>query len=412
MSMKLGSNPILDRIVVVGAGPVGCITALALARAGIPVIQFDAAATTSTDHRAATTHSSTLDLLDTIGMGTRVVADGLKAQHFQYRYRETNTVFAEFDFGRLAGETNHPYAVQLEQHKTVAIALEMLKAFPHHQLHRPLKVVEVEQSADSVKVITESETGDRKDWSARYVIGCDGGRSFVRKAQGIDFPGFTWEERFMIVATLFDYEKADNYRYRNYIADPKLWCSVFKIPGPDGKGMWRNLFPIMGDEPEEVVTSDAWIRARFDECFAYARNTPIVHRNLYTVHQRVAASFRKGRAMLAGDSAHINNPLGGMGMNSGIGDGLNLADKMIKVWRGEADDSVFDLYDRQRRPLAQKYVQAQSIQNKETLQQADPAAANKRFEELAKTADDPKRHKAFLMNASLINMMREAAAIV
>jgi 3-(3-hydroxy-phenyl)propionate hydroxylase len=215
----------------------------------------------------------------------------------------------------------------------------------------------------------------------------------------------------MIVATLFDFEKADGYRYRSYIADPALWCSVFKIPGPDGTGMWRNLFPIMGGEPEEVVTSDAWIRARYDECFPYARDTAIIHRNLYSVHQRVATAFRKGRALLAGDAAHINNPLGGMGMNSGIGDGLNLADKLIKVWRGEADETIFDQYDRQRRPLAQKYVQAQSIQNKETLQAADPAAANKRFEELARTAEDPKRHKAFLMNASLINMMREAAAI-
>ena len=396
---------------MVGAGPVGCVTALALARAGIPVVQFDAALETPTAHRAATTHSSTLDLLDGIGMGDAVVAQGLKAQYFQYRYRETNKVFAEFDFGRLEGETNHPYAVQLEQHKTVAIALDMLKAYPHHTLHRPHTAVELTQGADAARVVTEATDGTRQTWDARYVIGCDGGRSFVRKSQDIDFPGFTWEERFMIVASLFDFETADAYRYRNYIADPKLWCSVFKIPGPDGKGMWRNLFPIMSDEPEDVVTSDAWIRARYDECFPYARNTPIVHRNIYTVHQRVAASFRKGRVMLAGDSAHINNPLGGMGMNSGIADGINLAEKLIAVWRGEADDSVFDRYDRQRRPLAQKYVQAQSIQNKETLQASDVAAANKRFEDMARTAENPQRHRAFLMNASLINMVREAAAI-
>ncbi|MBL8644337.1 MAG: FAD-dependent monooxygenase, partial [Rhodospirillaceae bacterium] len=158
-------------------------------------------------------------------------------------------------------------------------------------------------------------------------------------------------------------------------------------------------------------TSDEWIRARYDHCFPYARDTEIVHRNLYTVHQRVAECFRKGRAFLAGDAAHINNPLGGMGMNSGIADGLNLAEKIVKVWRGEADDAVFDQYDRQRRPLAQKYVQAQSIQNKETLQAKDPAKANARFEDLRKTAEDAKRHKAFLMNSSLINMAREAAAI-
>jgi 3-(3-hydroxy-phenyl)propionate hydroxylase len=400
-----------DRIIIAGAGPVGSITALALARQGIPVLQFDAEKTTPTAHRAATTHSSTLDLLDGIGMSETVIDQGLKARYFQYRYRETNEIFAEFDFARLAGETNHPYAVQLEQHKTVAIAQDMLRAYPHFALHREHKVVEITQGPDDVRVVTETPDGARKDFTARYLVGCDGGRSFARKSQGIDFPGFTWEERFIIVATLFDFEKADNYRYRNYIADPAQWCSVFKIPGPDGKGMWRNLFPVIDDAPEDVVTSDEWIRARYDYCFPYARDTEIIHRNLYTVHQRVAASFRKGRVMLAGDAAHINNPLGGMGMNSGIADGLNLAEKIGKVWRKEADDSIFDLYDRQRRPLAQKYVQAQSIQNKETLQAKDPAAANKRFEELRRTADDPARHKAFLMNSALITMARESEAI-
>ncbi len=401
-----------DCIIIAGAGPVGSITALALSQAGIPVIQFDAEKETPTAHRAATTHSSTLDLLDGVGMTPTILAQGLRAQYFQYRYRETNEVFAEFDFARLAGETNHPYAVQLEQHKTVAIAQDMLRAYPDFTLHREYRVVEVENGADHVRVVTETPDGGKQNWTARYVVGCDGGRSFVRKSQDIDFPGFTWEERFIIVATLFDFEKADDYRYRNYIADPEQWCSVFKIPGPDGKGMWRNLFPVIGDVPESEATSDEWIRARYDYCFPYARDTAIIHRNLYSVHQRVAAAFRKGRVMLAGDAAHINNPLGGMGMNSGIADGLNLAQKLTAVWRGEAQDDVFDLYDRQRRPLAQKYVQAQSIQNKETLQAKDKTAANLRFEELRRTADDPLRHKAFLMNSALINMAREAAKIL
>ncbi len=401
-----------DCIIIAGAGPVGSITALALSQAGIPVIQFDAEKETPTAHRAATTHSSTLDLLDGVGMTPTILAQGLRAQYFQYRYRETNEVFAEFDFARLAGETNHPYAVQLEQHKTVAIAQDMLRAYPDFTLHREYRVVEVENGADHVRVVTETPDGGKQNWTARYVVGCDGGRSFVRKSQDIDFPGFTWEERFIIVATLFDFEKADDYRYRNYIADPEQWCSVFKIPGPDGKGMWRNLFPVIGDAPESEATSDEWIRARYDYCFPYARDTAIIHRNLYSVHQRVAAAFRKGRVMLAGDAAHINNPLGGMGINSGIADGLNLAQKLTAVWRGEAQDDVFDLYDRQRRPLAQKYVQAQSIQNKETLQAKDKTAANLRFEELRRTADDPLRHKAFLMNSALINMAREAAKIL
>ncbi|MEQ8508196.1 MAG: FAD-dependent monooxygenase [Rhodospirillaceae bacterium] len=406
-----------NRIIIVGGGPVGMITALRLAQLDIPVVVLDALAETPTAHRAATTHSSTLDLLDTVGLTDEIIAQGLTARYFQYRYRTTNEVFAEFDFGRLADESNHPYAVQLEQHKTVAIALAAAEKFPHFSFHREHEVVEVINTEDHAGVVTQTPDGARQAWNSRYVIGCDGGRSTVRKSQDINFPGFTWEERFIIVASYFDYEVADHYRYRNYLADPEQWCSVFKIPGPDEdantNGMWRNLFPVITDDSDEVVTSEPYIRNMINTCFPYAKNLEIVHSNLYTVHQRVAESFHKNRILLAGDSGHINNPLGGMGMNSGIADGLNLAEKIGRVWRGEAtdDQALFAQYDRQRRPLAQKYVQAQSIQNKETLQAKDPAKANARFEEMRKTADDPKRHKAFLMNASLINMVREAAAI-
>jgi 3-(3-hydroxy-phenyl)propionate hydroxylase len=401
----------MDGVLVLGAGPVGSITALALAQAGIPVAVFDALAETPTEHRAATTHASTLDALDGVGLTDEILAQGLVARYFQYRHRRTNEVFAEFDFGRLAGETAHPYAVQLEQHKTVAIALDRARAFPHVVLRREHRGVELAQDAGGVRLVTETPDGGRHDWRGRYLIACDGGRSFARKSCGIDFPGFTWEERFMIVATLFDFEAADRFRYRNYIADTERWSSVFKIPGPDGKGMWRTLLPIMAHETEDDVTADAWIHARFAEILPYAKDTPIVHRNLYTVHQRVAERFRHGRVFLAGDSAHVNNPLGGMGMNSGIQDGLNLAAKIVAVWRGEGDETLFDRYDRQRRPLAQKYVQAQSIQNKQTLQAADDAAAAARFEELRRTAEDAQRHKQFLLNSSLIAMARESEAI-
>ena len=406
-----------DRVLVAGGGPVGMITALRLAQFDIPVVVFDALAETPTAHRAATTHSSTLDLLDTVGIADTVIEQGLTARYFQYRYRQTNEIFAEFDFGRLEGETNHPYAVQLEQHKTVDIALEAARKFPHFQFHREHTVLDVVNADDHVEVTTRTPDGDEKRWRGRYLMGCDGGRSTVRKSQGIDFPGFTWEERFIIVASYFDYEEADNYRYRNYLADPEMWCSVFKIPGPDNpenkNGMWRNLFPVMTDDSDDVVTSEAHIRRLIDDCFSFAGDLEIVHRNLYTVHQRVAESFHKGRVLLAGDSGHINNPLGGMGMNSGIADGLNIAEKIGQVWHDNSgdDQALFAQYDRQRRPLAQKYVQAQSIQNKETLQAKDPTKANARFEEMRKTAEDPKRHKAFLMNASLINMVREAEAI-
>jgi len=223
-----------DQIIVVGAGPVGAITALRLAQLDVPVLLIEALAETPTSHRAATTHSSTLDLLDKVGIAEEIVKNGLKAQYFQYRYLDSNEVFAEFDFGLLQSETNHPYAVQLEQHKTVEIALSEAQKKSNFTFYREYLVTEIVNKAESVEVSVKLSDGNTRRISGKFLIGCDGGRSIVRKSQGINFPGFTWEERFLILASYFDYESLDNYRYRNYLAGANTWCSVFKIPGPEG----------------------------------------------------------------------------------------------------------------------------------------------------------------------------------
>ncbi|CAN0583254.1 unnamed protein product, partial [Laminaria digitata] len=157
--------------------------------------------------------------------------------------------------------------------------------------------------------------------------------------------------------------------------------------------------------------SDEWIQARFAECYPYDPPYDLLHRNLYSVHQRVAASFAKGRVALAGDAAHVNNPLGGMGMNSGIHDGINLAKKLEEAWHGADHDALLARYDRQRRPMAEKYVQAQSIANKKMLQENDPDAREKRLTELANTRNDAQLNREYLLRASLVSMVQEAESI-
>jgi len=129
------------------------------------------------------------------------------------------------------------------------------------------------------------------------------------------------------------------------------------------------------------------------------------------VHQRVAETFRKGRAILAGDSAHVNSPIGGMGLNSGVHDAFNLAEKLGRIWRGEADESVLDLYARQRRHIAVQHTQLQTIRNKKLLAEKDPAVRRKNHEELRRQAEDPKLARQFLLKSSLITSVREAATI-
>jgi 3-(3-hydroxy-phenyl)propionate hydroxylase len=128
------------------------------------------------------------------------------------------------------------------------------------------------------------------------------------------------------------------------------------------------------------------------------------------VHQRVAEKFRKGRAILAGDSAHVNSPIGGMGLNSGVHDAFNLADKLMRIWRGE-DEALLDLYERQRRHIAVQHTQQQTIRNKKLLMEKDPAVRQKNHDELRRQAEDPKLARAFLLRTSLIESVREAARI-
>ncbi len=400
-----------DRIIIVGAGPVGMVTALALARAGVPVLVLEALAVTSRDHRASTLHPSTLAMLEPLGMTPHLLERGLASPRFQFRDRASQQIVAEFDYALLKDETPFPLALQLEQHKTIEIAHLIAKHLETFTLLREHEILDVRQSAGGVDVDARTPDGRTATFPARFVIGCDGGRSVVRKAQGIDFPGFTWEERFIIVSTGYDFGAAGGFRYRNYIAHPEQWSAIIKVPGEEDEGVWRALFPAFTDAPDEEVLDDDWIQARFAECLPYDPPYAILHRNLYAIHQRVAATFRKGRVMLAGDAAHVNNPVGGMGMNSGLHDGLNLAAKLVAIWRGEAGEDVLDRYDRQRRPMAEKYVQAQSIRNKQLLGERDPEVRRRRFEELRRTAEDPERAREYLRASSLIAMVEEADSI-
>ncbi|MFP6736592.1 MAG: NAD(P)/FAD-dependent oxidoreductase [Rhodospirillales bacterium] len=403
--------PERECILISGAGPVGMITGLYLARQGIPVKLFDTLPEIPDDHRAATLQPSTLAMLDEIGMTSRLLKRGIKSPIFQFRDRLTSEIVAEFDLGLLSGDTPHPFVLQIEQHKTVGTAYEIARKIGGFEIHRGQEVVAVSQDEDGVDITVRLADGSEQRHRGRYLIGCDGGRSIARKSQDINFPGFTWRERFIIVATHFDFAAAGGYRYRNYVAHPTQWCALMKVPGEQDEGVWRCLFPAMTDEDDETVTSDEWIQERFAECYDFQESYNIVHRNLYVVHQRVAERFRKGRVILAGDAAHVNNPIGGMGMNSGIHDGINLAEKLGRIWRGEAGEELLDLYDRQRRPTAEKYVQAQTIQNKEILQENDPESRAKRLDSLRAIAADRAEHINYLRRVSLIAMVEEANSI-
>jgi 3-(3-hydroxy-phenyl)propionate hydroxylase len=399
------------RVVIVGAGPVGMVCALALNRRGIAVTVFEQEPAPVEDQRAASLHPSTLEMLDDLGVTEKIIPLGLISSAYRFHDRVSHSVIAEFDLGLMRDEFRFPFVLQYEQYKlTASIAAEYGNSsdFDVRFSHAVTGLTETAGGVD-VEVSSPDETEHMR---ADYVIGCDGGRSIVRKLAGIEFEGFTYPERFIKIATSFDFGVANpKVAYRNYFSDPNEWCNLFKVQGKRPPGLWRAIMPIQADETDEIVLSPERIESRLQKFFPNNGRYQIEYVNVYGAHQCVAATFRKGRVLLAGDSAHVNNPIGGMGMNGGIHDGINLADKLARVIHGEAGDELLDLYSRQRRHAAVKYVQAQTIANKRLMEERDPAVRKKNFEELRRTAENPETAKAYMRRAALADSLRDAAAV-
>ena len=406
------SKPSKDaRVVIVGAGPVGMVCALALNRRGVPVTVFEQEPAPVEDQRAATIHPPTLEMLDELGVTQKIMPLGMVSTTYRFHDRLNRTVIAEFDLDRMRDEFKFPFVLQYEQYKlTASIAAEYANA-SDFDVRFSHAVTGLTQRADGVEIAFTSPDGDGV-LRADYVIGCDGGRSTIRKLGDIEFEGFTYPERFIKIATDFDFGTVNrDLVLRNYFSDPDEWCNLFKVRGKRPPGLWRAIFPVGNEEPDEVAVSPERLEARLQKFFPKPGRYQVEYVNVYPVSQRVAATFRKGRVLLAGDSAHVNNPIGGMGMNGGVHDAINLAEKLARVIKGEADDSLLDLYSRQRRTAAVEYVQAQTIANKKLMEERDLTARAARFDELRRTSEDPVAAKAYMRRAALLDSLQTASAV-
>ena len=387
-------------VVVVGAGPVGVVAAIAAAQKGFKVTLLDSAFEVDHNPRAATTHPSTLDFIDQVGLIDEFVQQGLVARYFQFWDRDTKSKVAQFDHELLKDETKFPFVVQTEQHKLVLMGLKRLDTLTDVTYQFGIKVTDLIQHIDHVVLTTEID-GEIGKITADYVIGADGGKSTIRKLLGIEFEGYTWPERFIVLTSIHDFEKSMGCCYRNYFAGSNEWANLFKVTGDDYKGRWRAVFPARTDESDEEALSDASAQKRIIELEEACSLDSIVHRNIYNVHQRVAQKFRVGRVMLAGDSSHLNNPIGGLGLNCGIHDAMELVSSLDDIQRG-ADDSRLDLYEKRRKTLNVQFIQEQTIANKKRLEEKDPNARKERLNELRRIESDHVLQKQFLMKSSLL----------
>ncbi len=400
-----------ERIYVVGAGPVGAVMALALAHRNFPVTLIEAESEPVMDQRAATVHPPTVEMLAALGLKDDAWETGLLSPIFHFRDRATGERVAAFDISVLEGEVAYPFVLQWEQYKLVRAALKKLAALDHAEVRFGTRLTGLEQTPDGVQLTVEAD-GAPERLAGAYLIGTDGGRSTVRRLADIDFEGYTWPERFVKIGTTFNFLETDpELCTRNYYSDPDEWLNLFMVKGESGPGIWRGIFPTQVDELDEDALSPVGIQRRMQRFLPKSGDYDIAYYALYKVHQRVAATFNKGRILLAGDSAHVNNPIGGMGMNGGIHDAVNLAEKLDDIRAGRVGPEALDRYSRQRRKAQIDFVQAQSIQNKKSLSEKDPTTRRKNLDELHRTSEDPALHKKFLYRSSLIDSLRAANAV-
>jgi 3-(3-hydroxy-phenyl)propionate hydroxylase len=397
-----------DKIIIAGGGPVGLIVGLMLGRAGIDVTLFDMGDIVHQHPRAATIHPATLDILDDLGVYRRIEPLGIVCPIVNYY--DQRELLASFNHGLLADETRHPWVLQCEQDKLSRVLFEMARDVPSLEIRTETEVLDCSQSADGVDVEVQTADGRRERLSGRYLIGADGARSTVRRRIGVEFEGFTYGERFMIIGSTYDFSQA-GYAYRNYISDPVEWYNLFKIAWTGPPGVYRLVVPVKLEEALDEERILETCQRKFQRFHPRSEPYEIVIYDSYVVHQRVAATFRQGRVILVGDSAHLNSPIGAMGMNSGIHDAVNLGSNLLRVLGGEEDEGALDRYVRQRRHVAVEHVQTATIANKKNMEQRDPETRRKYREDMQRAAEDPVLAKKFLMRTSLIDSLRDAARI-
>jgi len=391
-------------IAIVGAGPVGLVLALRLTMLGVPCIVLEAGADISEELRASTFHPPTLDMLDELGVGAALVARGLVTPTWQIR-RHEDGARAVFDLGVLKDDTAHPYRLQCEQWKLSRLLLDKLG--DHARIRFGCRVDSVTQDADGVTLAGEGFD----PILAPFVVGCDGARSVVRRAMGLDFPGDTYPETTILATTEFDFASAFeglsnvNYVWTRHPAFSGTF-SLLRVPGK-----WRaSLYPAPGESIEDALRPEA-IERKLQAI--HHRGTPYDVPDLrpYRIHQRIVERYDHGRLVLAGDAAHLNSPSGGMGMNGGIQDAMELAAHLAPLWRGEAGAAGLDRYTRRRQPIARTEIIAQADRNRARMREADPAQRAALLAEMQAIAGDPARAREHLLRSSMITGLRAAAQV-
>ncbi|BCJ26845.1 FAD-dependent oxidoreductase [Actinocatenispora sera] len=328
-------------VLIAGAGPVGLTLATVLAAAGVDTVVVDQAAEAADTSRAAVVHARTLEVLREIDLADELVAQGIVARRFTVRERDR--VLLTVDFGELP--TDFPFALLVPQDVTERVLTARLRA-AGGDVHRPYRLTGLDVDAASVRGTLASGETVR----ARYVVGCDGMHSFVRGRTGIEFTGDSYPESFVLADVRLSWSEPNDQAILYLSADGVTVVA----PLPGGR---HRIVATVDEAPEKPSLAD--VRALLDARGPRrhpARVDEIAWSSRFRVHHRLAAHYRSGRLLLAGDAAHVHSPAGGQGMNTGIQDAVTLGHKLTAVLRDGAAETVLDEYEAERRPVAEEVV--------------------------------------------------------
>ncbi|MGE3991372.1 FAD-dependent oxidoreductase [Pseudorhodoplanes sp.] len=365
-------------VVVAGAGPVGLVAALKIARAGIPVLVLDCEPDIVQWPRAIVYHAPTVEMLDRLGLLEELKVAGILKQDYQFRTVDGEILAAPHMSVLTPEDTAYPYNLHMPQHELASAILRNFLTIPGTAVRWTTRVMDVTQDGDGVTLTTETG-GDTQQLRCDWLVGADGGSSTVRRALGLAFEGYTHPERLVSTNLRYDFE-ARGFARANFVIDPVYWAVIVKI---DRHGLWRITYGEDSDLPEETVReriADHY-RAILPDDGPYELEAFAPFR----VHERSAVRFRAGRILLAGDAAHVCNPYGGLGLTSGLLDADLLGDALPAVIKGAAGADLLDRYAQERRRVFLEVTAPTAAENIRRLKEADPEkkrADNERFRKL------------------------------
>lgn len=392
-------------VLIAGAGPVGLVLAWRLARAGVPVKVFEREPRLIPMLRSSTFHPPSLDMLDEDGVSAALHAAGRVTPTWQIRLHETGE-HAEFDLAIIGDATRHPWRLQCDQSVLVAELEKRLALIDPTIVCRGAAVVAAGEDAYGPWIEWQSEGQEPVRERGRFVVGCDGGRSLIRDAIGASFEGSVYPETTILATTTFPFEDhLPGLSGINYVWAPDGTYSLLRLAT-----LWRVSLHPPADEDLDHAMRPERISQRLAAITPAAGGAPIGEVRPYRVHQRIASHWRRGRMLIAGDAAHLNNPKGGMGMNGGIHDVFELAACITEIHEGAPPETI-ERYEARRLPVVRDDIIGQADQNRSRMWEPSLEGRRRMLSDLQALVADRERCYRYLLKTSMIEGLRRAATL-